>query len=265
MAEPTKVERLFGYLYFKPKTLNGKVVDGKFEPLKVRFLYAAVEQIPMGKVHLYSYADKKFSRVLCLTNGLNKVQSAKVSCPMCDEDRFGTPSNKYYAFVEDLNDGSSLKLLEFNYGLGKQLDEIAEITGRPLHDLTFTITKKGKGTDTTYTPIMEDKSAFSVSDYFEFLNITDYPKIVGPVGERCPIMILSAEQMTDFIDGKYPWSDGNTEYAESTRKYTTLGAQVTVRGDTARTLASNTPAPKEEVDEVDVEAVADFSDNTSFF
>ena len=259
-------ERLFNYLFFKAKEANGRPVLGKFEPLKVRFLYSSVEQIPLGRVHLYNYAPKKFSRVLCLKNGMSNKEAEKHSCPMCDVERFGTPSSKYFAFVTDLNDDGALKLLEFNYSLGKQIDEVAELKGRPVHDLVFILSKKGTGKETTYTAMLDETSQFSVSDYFKGVGITDYPQIVGQVGDKTPILALSKEQMVEFIDGKFPWSDGSYSEGSSTRKFTSLGATVTVRNSQT---AVDVEDVAEEVttfaDEESMEIVDDTPSSGSFF
>lgn len=257
-------ERLFSYLFFKPKQVNGKDVPGKFEPLKVRFLYASVEQIPAGRVHLYNYAPKKFTRVLCLKNGKNKTEMDKHDCPLCKVERFGTPSNKYFAFVSDLNDGGALKLLELKWSVGKQLDEIAEIKGKPLHDMVFTISKKGEGKDTTYTPMFDEVSPFSVTDFFASLGISSYPTLVGPVNAKTPIMELSAQQMTDFVNGQYPWSSG--EGATQSRKMTVLGSQVTVRNEqTSVAMPSPTTDIVDDLDEDAISYVDDTPKETSFF
>ena len=257
-------ERLFSYLFFKAKESNGRPVPGKFEPLKVRFLYSAVEQIPLGRVHLYNYAPKKFSRVLCLKNGMTNKQAEKHHCPMCDVERFGTPSSKYYAFVADLNDDGALKLLELNYSLGKQLDDIAELKGRPLHDLVFILSKKGTGKETNYTAMLDETSAFNVTGYLKSLGLADYPPLVGEVGAKTPVLQLSKEQMQEFIEGNYPWSTG--ESSSSTRKFTALGSTVTVRnsqtdidmGDVATEVAPF-------ADEEEVEIVDDTPSSGSFF
>jgi hypothetical protein len=257
-------ERLFSYLFFKAKEANGRPVVGKFEPLKVRFLYSAVEQIPLGRVHLYNYAPKKFSRVLCLKNGMTNKQAEKHSCPMCDVERFGTPSSKYYAFVSDLNDDGALKLLEFNYSLGKQLDDVAELKGRPLHDLVFVLSKKGTGKETTYTAMLDETSPFNVTGYFKSLGIADYPALVGGVGDKTPVLQLSAEQMQEFINGNYPWSTG--ESSTTTRKFTALGATVTVRNEqTAVDMGDDATEVAQFEDEESMEIVDDTPSSGSFF
>lgn len=261
MAEQN--ERLFSYLYFVNKKVNGKDQAGKFETLKVRFLYTSVDQIPMGRVHLYNYAPKKFSRVLCLKNGLGKTDLEKTECPMCKTETYGTPSNKYFAFVEDLNDDGALKLLEFNWSLGKQIEEVADIKGRPLHDLVFTLSKKGQGKETTYTPLLEETTKFSVSEYFGLLGLSDYPAIVGAVGDKAPIMQLSKEQMVEFIDGKYPWSTGDG--SGNSRKFTVLGATVTLRNEQTG-ISTPAEATVEELDELDeLEEIDDTPSKESYF
>lgn len=225
MADTEK--RLYSYLFFKAKEVNGKTQPGKFDTLKVRFLYASMDQIPFGKVHLYSYAPKKVTRVYCLNNDKTKKELDKANCPLCQTEQFGIPSGKFYAFVTDENDDGALKLLEFNWSLGQQIDEIANIKGRPLHDMVFTLSKKGIGKDTTYTPIFEEVSKFDVADYFATLGINDYPIIVGTVADKAPILSLTYEQIQDFIDGQYPWSTGE---GATQRKFTHLGSTVTLRG-----------------------------------
>lgn len=243
--------RLFNYLYFKPQTLNGKSIPGKFETLKVRFLYASLEQIPMGRVHLFNYAPKKYTRVLCKKNGLPNKGLDKVDCPMCKTEKYGTPSSKYYAFVSDLNDEGNLKLLEFNWSLGKQISEIAEIKGKPLHDLTFTLAKRGQGKDTTYTPIFEEASTFSVSEYFGLLGLDDYPLIVGKVEDKAPIMDLSLEKMENFIAGQFPWAT-NEDGTPSARSYTVLGTTVTLRNEQNKAFEGK---EKEQVNDLDEEVL----------
>lgn len=260
-------QRVFSYLYFKAKELNGKPVIGKYEPLKVRFLYAGVSQIPMGRVHLYSYAPKKFTRVLCLKNGLTNKNLEHKDCPMCKVEQYGTPSNKYYAFVSDLNDNGALKLLEFNWSLGKQIDEIAEIKGRALHDMVFTLSKKGQGKETTYTPLFEEVSEFNVENYFSLLGLEDYPKLVGKSSEKASILDLSLSEMEDFINGKFPWSSTASAEAQPSRKYTMLGTTVTARNEHATVTP---PTSAEEVEEFteDFEDVAEIDDrpkSESFF
>lgn len=258
-------ERLFSYLYFKNKELNGKAVAGKFETLKVRFLYSAVEQIPLGRVHLYEYSPKKFTRTLCLKNGFNNKEAEKHECPMCDVAMFGTPANKYYAFVSDLEDNGALKLLEFNYSLGKQIDEIAEIKGRPVHDLVFILSKKGTGKETTYVAMLDETSTFNVTEYFGLLGISDYPKIVGSVDDKAPILQLSREAMEDFINGKYPWSaNGTTNGTGSSRKFTSLGTTVTVRNEHTKVDVAG-DAVTDINEDAEIEIVDDAPSSESFF
>lgn len=258
-------ERLFSYLYFTNKELNGKKVVGKFDTLKVRFLYSAVEQIPLGRVHLYEYAPKKFTRTLCLKNGFNNKEAEKHECPMCNGAMYGTPTNKYYAFVSDLADNGALKLLEFNYSLGKQIDEIAEIKGRPVHDLVFILSKKGTGKETTYVAMLDETSPFNVTEYFGLLGISDYPKIVGSVEDKAPILQLSREEMEDFINGKYPWSaNGTTNGSSSSRKFTSLGTTVTVRNEQVNVVVDAEDVVAIEEDD-EIEIVDDTPSSESFF
>lgn len=235
------VAKVFDYLYFKPTQSNGKDVKGKFEPLKVRFLYASMESIQLGRVHMYEYSPKKYSKVLCLRNGLRKDDLEKTDCPLCDKETWGTPAPKYFAFVQDMNDDGKLKLLEMNYSLGKAIDEIADYKGLPLNDMIFTLIKKGVMKDTTYLAMFEEKSPCNVGEYFESLGLKDYPAIVGLTGERTPVTMLTHTQIVDFIGGKYPWSTGE---GSTQRKSTLLGATVTTRGESAK---AELPAEAEDI------------------
>lgn len=261
MADTT--EKVFSYLYFKAKELNGKVVPGQFEQLKVRFLYRAMSEIQAGRVHMYNYSAGKFSKIVCLKNDAkSKAEVEKIDCPLCKREKFGTPATKFFAFVVDLNDDNKLKLLEINFSLGKAIDDLAEIKGAPLHDMVFTLVKKGIGKDTTYLPMWEETTkGFSVSEYFGLLGLSKYPQIVGKVEDRAPVMVLSREQIDNFIAGKYPWST-NEDGASTTKKYAVLGSTVTLRGEHnaiaedlgADELPSEFNTTTEEVESVDEES-----------
>lgn len=268
-------ERAFSTLYFKQKELNGKPQDGKFETLRVRFLYNSISEIQAGRVHLYKYATSKFSKVLCLRNGLSKAKLDTVDCPLCVAEKFGTPSTNYYAFVEDLADDNKLKLFEMKWTLGKTIEEIADVKGKPLHDLVFILSKKGTGTATTYTAILDGEEKFSVRDYYASLGLSSEPTIVGPVADRAPIMALTREQIIDFMDDKYPWSTG--ERGESTtKKMNVLGSVVTTRGEASAAAPSIATQPGAssipELDDLDitdeddeVEEIDDRPSPSSFF
>ena len=258
MADET--QRPYKMLYFENQEVNGKKQSGKFKPLRVRFLYPSIESIPLGRTHLQKYGNNgRFARILCLNNGKPKAELSKDNCPLCKASSYDIPSNKYYAFVEDLNDGSALKLLEFNWGLGKQLDEIAEIKGRPLHDLVFTLSKKGEKLDTSYTPILEDTSKFDVAEYLGLLGLEDFPQLTGI--DHVPILQLTEEQIVNFLKGIYPWAskDGG-DY----KKRTVLGGvTVTVRGAQTAIVDEEEDDVVDEVD--DFEATNDRPSPTGFF
>jgi len=226
-------ERKFTSLYFTQEERNGAKVPGKFNSLKVRFLYTAVEQIPMGRAHLYEYSKGKYSKVLCLKDGVAKKDLDKVHCPLCEVDRFGTPASKLFAFVQDINDGGKLKLLEFSWTLCKQIDVLTEEFGVPLHDIIFTLKKTGSGKDTTYTPIPMGQEKFSVANYLMDLGLDNLPSIVGtPADNPSPAMLsLTEEQIKDFINGKYPWSTQTGDDGAPKRKFASLtGGTITVHG-----------------------------------
>lgn len=235
MAE--KTERAYSFLYFKQKLdAKGNKEAGKYEHLKVRFLYRDPESIQRGRVHTHFYRQGKAPiRVMCLRDGIYPDEKMnKVDCPLCKLERFGTPGNKYFAWVEDLNDDGKLKLLmDIPYQMIKTLNTIVEMKAVPLHDLTFTLIKDGIGKAVTYTPMFDEKSKFNVAEFFQANGLADYPKLTGP--KDTPIFSLTHAQMLDMVDnGKMPWGTG--ENGESTtRKYTAMGSNITVYGD------SNTP------------------------
>lgn len=238
-------ERKYSSLYFEKAEVNGKKVEGQYKPLRIRLLYADVEQIPMGRTHLFEYSSGKYAKVLCLNDGKSKKDTKVENCPLCAHDRYGTPASKLFAFVSDLNDDGKLKLFEFSYTLGKQLAEMAEEAGAPLHNIEFSIRRSGTKKETTYTPFPKSITPFSVKDYFFDLGLDDYPKLVGAPNDRAAILQLSYEQMDKFIDGDYPWSSGE---GSTKRKFTSLtGATTTIHGlgETANVVASS-----DEFDEV---------------
>lgn len=258
----TATPRLFEYLYFKPVQMNGTDVPGKYHPLRVRLLYASMEQVPAGRVHLYEYAKKKYSSVLCLHNGetTTALKSSGIVCPMCAQERYGTPSTTYYAYVIDMED-NKFKLLKLNWGTGTQIDAVATLKAKPLHDLVLVISKQGVGKNTTFTVIPDEVSKFSVADYFQDLGLTTYPPLVGKPGERTPILALSASQMTDFLGGKYPWSSGENF---TPKKHAVLGSTVTEHVENPKISAAIEGAKTSEeapVTEDDAEDAKDFEDD----
>lgn len=259
-------EKTFGYLYFTPKEVNGKPQPGKFNTLKVRFLYTSTEQIPMGRVHLYEYLKGKFTKVLCLKNGLTAKQLDKTDCPLCKISKYGTPSNKYYAFVSDLNDDGALKLLEVNWSLGKQLDDICELFGKPLHDIVFTLSKKGVGTDTSYTPVPEqskDDTPFNVAEYFAMLGLEDYPPLLGT--SHVPILQLDEQQMQAFIEGEFPWSSDTQADGTPKRKRVMLGgSMVTLRNEQVASVQEDDDVV-EDVEEMEDVVIDDTPRKGGFF
>lgn len=231
MAEQT--ERAYSFLYFnKSKNAKGDIITGKYDHLKVRFLYQGADGIQRGRVHTHFYRQGKAPvRVLCLKDGIYPDEKmAKVDCPLCKIEKFGTPGNKYFAWVEDLNDDNKLKLLmDIPYQVIKTLNTIVDMKAVPLHDLTFTIIKDGVGKGMTYTPMFEEKSKFNVADFFQAVGLSDYPKLSGP--DHTPILSITHAQMLDMVDnGKMPWST-NSEGETTTRKYTGMGANITVYGN----------------------------------
>lgn len=255
-------ERVFSTLYFTQQEKNGVKVAGKFKPLKIRFLYQDIEQIPMGRVHLFNYMSGKYTKVLCLKDGKSRKELETTKCPMCDVDKFGTPSSKLHAFVQDLEDDGKLKLFEMSWTLSKQIDAMAELKGLPLHDMVFYISKQGSGKETTYTPMFDGVDKFDVAKYMKSLGLTDYPQLVGAPADRAPIMALSAEQMSEFIAGNFPWS--NNEGGDNPkRKFTSLSSTVTIHGgsnqnEVAQTLSDNSFEEEEEVD-----VIEDIEEDTS--
>lgn len=232
-------ERKYGSLYFEKEEVNGKKSIGQYKPIRIRLLYADVEQIPMGRAHLFEYSSGKYAKVLCLNDGKSKKDTKVENCPLCAHDRFGTPASKLFAFVSDLNDDGKLKLFEFSYTLGKQLSEMANEMGTPLHNIEFTIRRSGTNKETTYTPIPKNIKEFSVKDYFFDLGLDEYPKLAGAPSDRPAILQLSYDQIEKFIDGDYPWSSGE---GATKRKFTSLtGATTTIHGlgETSNAIASS--------------------------
>lgn len=247
-------ERVFSTLYFTQQKKNGVDVPGKFTPIKIRFLYQDIEQIPMGRVHLYNYMSGKYTKVLCLKDGKSRKELETTKCPLCVVDKFGTPSAKLHAFVQDLEDDGKLKLFEFSWTLAKQIDAMAELKGLPLHDMVFYVTKNGTGKETTYTPMFDGVDKFNVAKYLDSLGLNQFPQLVGSPSDRAPIMALSAEQMSEFIAGNFPWSNGDG--GNSKRRFTSLSSTVTIHGganqeEVATTLSNNDFEEEEEIDVVD--------------
>lgn len=229
----TTEKKYLNRLYFKPKQVNGKPVAGKNEVLTVRFLYDSPLQIPQGRVHLYSYAKGKYTNVLCLKNELTKNNLDKVHCPLCENERYGTPSKRLWALVEDIADGD-IKLIDLPWSILSQLEAVVETKAVALHDLVFQLTKSGTGKETTYAAIFDEKSRFNVRDFLISKGYDNYPAIVGKAGDRAPIMALTEQQMEDFLKGNYPWSNnsnGSGSDGAPKKAYTVLGSSVVVHGD----------------------------------
>ena len=243
----------FGTLYFKKETNKAGKPTGKFAPLRARFLYESTDLMPAGRVHQYFYSDKRSARVLCLTDGMTKAQAEKTDCPLCKVGKYpGRPGLKYYAFVEDLDaegtdDDKRLKMFEMPYKLAEQVQETADVKGRPLHDLTFILTKKSNGgTDVVYTAVLDETEKFNVGVFLSELGLTELPTFVSDTSGY--ILKLSKEKIDSFLDGNYPWS--TEDYVGKAKRYTPLGATITVHGN-----VDELPAQFEDEDEEEVKPV----------
>lgn len=226
----------FGTAYFKQKVSpSGVKIAGSFEPLKVRLLYSHISQIGAARVHQYWYSDKRSQRVICLTDGLSKADAASCDCPMCKVGKYpGRGIFRYFAFVQDLNatgdeKDKHLKMLEIPYTLAEQMQETADVLAVPLHDIIFTITKKGVKTDVNYTPIPEKDAGFDVQVFLGKLGLNEFPVFVSDTSGF--LLKLDKQGMTNFINGIFPWGSGagGEGGAESKERfYTPIGSTVTV-------------------------------------
>lgn len=253
-------------LYFKPKQSNGKPIVGKNEVLTVRFLYDSPLQIPQGRVHLYSYAKGKYTNVLCLKNELTKNNLDKVHCPLCEVERYGTPSKRLWALVEDIEDGE-IKLIDLPWSVLSQLEAVVETKAVPLHDLIFQLTKSGTGKETTYAAIFDEKSKFNVRDFLISKGYDKDPAIVGKAGDRAPIMALTEKQMEEFINGNYPWSNNSsTSNGDGSPKksYTVLGSSVVVHGYAGDAFKEEEELVGETSDFVEDDLVSDDNEEPMF-
>jgi hypothetical protein len=135
-----------------------------------------------------------------------------------------------------------------------------------LHDIVFTLSKKGINKETTYTPIAEpskENKPFDVAEYFALLGLDDYPKMLGT--DHVPILQLDEKQMTDFMNGTFPWSTGLREDGTPMRKRVILGGSTVTLRNEQTNLVNEDEEVVEEVDELDENLLDDAPKAGGFF